>query len=87
MNMPNNQLKSSGAGRLDQDLEQVQKKQRAIGRRLRGIYDDTVCEGIPQEFEELLDGLRRREEAGEGAAVGRGRGKVAVGAEVGQQRP
>ena len=47
---------------LDEDLEAVQRRQRAIGRRLRGLFDDIVAEGVPDEFDELLERLEESEE-------------------------
>ena len=44
-----------------QDLETVRARQRVIGNQLRGLYDDVVQEGVPDEFDSLLDQLEEQE--------------------------
>ena len=66
---------------LDEDLEAVQRRQRAIGRRLRGLFDDIVAEGVPDEFDELLERLEESEER-KLQPVGRGAGEVRIRSEA-----
>lgn len=79
---PNSRVRNAS---LENDFQSVQKRQRAIGRHLRNLFDDVVAEGVPGEFEDLLDRLRDREEAAGGTsregprkAVGRGTGEIRV---------
>lgn len=50
---------ASGCG--DDALNQAQARQRAIGRQLRGLFDDIVEEGIPGEIDALLEQLEQAE--------------------------
>lgn len=61
MTMVNNTKSSALSASQEDDFRSVQKRQRAIGRQLRGLFDDVVAEGVPSEFEDLLDRLHERE--------------------------
>ncbi len=50
------------AQRRNEDINLVRARQRAIGRQLRGLFDDVVAEGIPDEFDDLLDQLDKSRE-------------------------
>ncbi|MGJ3232757.1 MAG: NepR family anti-sigma factor [Oceanicaulis sp.] len=40
-----------------QDATAARERQRLIGRRLQSFFDDTIQEGVPEEFSKLLDQL------------------------------
>jgi hypothetical protein len=44
-----------------QDAEAARERQRLIGRRLQTFFDDTIQEGVPDEFAKLLDQLDETE--------------------------
>lgn len=47
----------------------ARERQRLIGRRLQTFFDDTIQEGVPDEFSQLLDKLDEAEKSrGEGAS-------------------
>ena len=43
------------------DASTARERQRLIGRRLQTYFDDTIQEGVPDEFEKLLDQLDEAE--------------------------
>lgn len=44
-----------------QDAVNARERQRLIGRRLQTFFDDTIQEGVPDEFAKLLDQLDEAE--------------------------
>jgi len=44
-----------------QDAVAARERQRLIGRRLQTFFDDTIQEGVPDEFAKLLDQLDEAE--------------------------
>jgi hypothetical protein len=44
----------------DTRLKEARVRQRAIGRQLRGLYDDVVSDGVPDDIDALLDRLDSR---------------------------
>ena len=44
-----------------QDAAAARERQRLIGRRLQSFFDDTIQEGVPEEFSKLLDQLDEAE--------------------------
>lgn len=44
-----------------QDASAARERQRLIGRRLQSFFDDTIQEGVPEEFSKLLDQLDEAE--------------------------
>lgn len=44
-----------------QDAVNARERQRLIGRRLQTFFDDTIQEGVPDEFAKLLDRLDEAE--------------------------
>lgn len=44
-----------------QDAAAARERQRLIGRRLQSFFDDTIQEGVPDEFAKLLDELDEAE--------------------------
>lgn len=85
MAMSDKKTDQIGSLSLQNDLESARKRQRAIGRQLRGIFDTVVAEGVPDEFERLLNRLNdkeggSRERAGETGRkpIGRGAGQIRV---------
>ncbi|MEQ8404876.1 MAG: NepR family anti-sigma factor [Oceanicaulis sp.] len=55
-----------------QDAAAARERQRLIGRRLQSFFDDTIQEGVPDEFSKLLDQLdeaeQKRSETSQGEA-------------------
>lgn len=45
-----------------QDAAAARERQRLIGRRLQSFFDDTIQEGVPDEFSKLLDQLDEAEQ-------------------------
>ena len=43
------------------DAAAARERQRLIGRRLQSFFDDTIQEGVPDEFSKLLDQLDEAE--------------------------
>jgi len=43
------------------DPDEARGRQRVIGRRLQSFFDDVVKEGVPDDFQKLLDDLERSE--------------------------
>ncbi|GGE41925.1 hypothetical protein GCM10011367_15740 [Marinicauda pacifica] len=41
-------------------MKEARVRQRAIGRQLRGLYDDVVSDGVPDDIDALLDRLDSR---------------------------
>lgn len=39
------------------DADTARSRQKLIGQRLRDMYEDVLSEGVPSEFEDLLDTL------------------------------
>lgn len=48
----------------------ARERQRMIGRRLQSFFDDTIQEGVPDEFAKLLDQLDEAEQARSGSGPG-----------------
>ncbi|MEQ8432698.1 MAG: NepR family anti-sigma factor [Oceanicaulis sp.] len=46
------------------DAAAARERQRLIGRRLQTYFDDTIQEGVPDEFARLLDQLDEAEKRG-----------------------
>lgn len=46
------------------DADTARSRQQLIGRRLRDMYDTVLDEGVPDDFEQLLDALDKAEESG-----------------------
>lgn len=49
--------KSDKSQPKSQDTAAARERQRLIGRRLQTFFDDTIQEGVPDEFAKLLDQL------------------------------
>ncbi|MFP4518179.1 MAG: NepR family anti-sigma factor [Oceanicaulis sp.] len=49
-----------------QEAAAARERQRLIGRRLQSFFDDTIQEGVPDEFSKLLDRLDEAEQARNG---------------------
>ncbi|MGX6649148.1 NepR family anti-sigma factor [Maricaulaceae bacterium MS644] len=47
-----------------QDTAAARERQRLIGRRLQTYFEDTIQEGVPDEFARLLDQLDEAEKRG-----------------------
>ena len=45
------------------DAETARSRQQLIGRRLRDMYDTVLDEGVPDDFEQLLNALDNVEES------------------------
>ncbi|MFW5661953.1 MAG: NepR family anti-sigma factor [Oceanicaulis sp.] len=43
------------------DAASARERQRLIGRRLQSLFDDTIQQGVPVEFEKLLSQLDETE--------------------------
>lgn len=56
----------------------ARERQRLIGRRLQTFFDDTIQEGVPDEFAQLLDKLDEAE---------KGRGETASQTAEEEERP
>lgn len=48
--------------------DDARERQRLIGRRLQTFFDDTIQEGVPEEFSKLLDQLDKAERKRAGSA-------------------
>ncbi len=56
--------KSDNSQTKSQDADAARERQRLIGRRLQTFFDDTIQEGVPDEFAKLLDQLDETEKSG-----------------------
>lgn len=55
------QADTEPAGRKDETrFKEARTRQRAIGRQLRGLYDDVVSDDVPDDIDALLDQLDSR---------------------------
>ena len=63
------------------DSETAQTRQRAIGERLQTFFDSVVEEGVPDDFEALLNKLEADETGGDGTGANKDGGAKDGGGE------
>jgi hypothetical protein len=54
----------SKSGKMSMQLGNNEEKERFIDENLRRVYDETMDEGIPDKFKDLLNKLKEQEKSG-----------------------
>ncbi|WP_342742184.1 NepR family anti-sigma factor [Sulfitobacter marinus] len=54
----------SKSGKMSMQLGNNEEKERFIDENLRRVYEETMDEGIPDKFKDLLNKLKEQEKSG-----------------------